>query len=208
MLCMPKLLDPLPFTLSNTTHTHVHTRTHRCTWTRLVTLPSTRLNCVSSFLNWPSQWPRRLMHSTPSSVPPASVLRYAENLSLLVHWSCSCWSPYADLLHCSAYPVDCWSSKDCVIYSTLQVKHLLFKKTTVYSLGKYSFGFRNSLWVKHTTWKSSLLATECIHFSVWNWRFWEMSNLGLKTIHELSTPSERAHFELQNATFLFEIGPS
>ena len=35
-----------------------------------------------------------------------------------------------------------------------------------------------------------------------------MSMMGLKIICELNTPSERAHFELQNATFTFEIGPT
>ena len=33
-------------------------------------------------------------------------------------------------------------------------------------------------------------------------------SLGWKIAFELSTPSKRAHFELSDATFPFEIGPS
>ena len=37
---------------------------------------------------------------------------------------------------------------------------------------------------------------------------WDASNLSWKIICELSTPPERAPFELLNVTFLFDLGPS
>ena len=37
---------------------------------------------------------------------------------------------------------------------------------------------------------------------------WKMSNLASKIKCEINIPRERAHFEDQNACFLFEIGPS
>ena len=40
------------------------------------------------------------------------------------------------------------------------------------------------------------------------YRLVKMPDLGWKNVLELSIPSERAHFELLNATFSFEIGPS